>query len=213
MGAAEGRVVNEVVSQLREWFESAPDGSTHLIVCVDEMDFTFFPVYVETGEDPRGRVGEEKSKPLQNVKEVYRLDYSFDKQVAEHRCFTYELPLDGYDDHVLEATAALELDIVDTGLLALQVDRVIRAERARRTAKAMAKRQEHIDAEYDARKKVERLDRVMGGITADEISRETETDGEAPEPSLIDATIAREDVDPPGVPPASGASPSTLRAD
>lgn len=34
------------------------------------------------------------------------------------------------------------------------------------------------------------------------------TDGEAPGPSPIDATRARQDVDPPGVPPAPGASPS-----
>lgn len=37
------------------------------------------------------------------------------------------------------------------------------------------------------------------------------TDGEAPGPSPIDATRAREEVDPPGVPPAPGASPSPTK--
>lgn len=192
--------MSEVVHQLREWYESAPEGSTHFIVCVDQMDWSIFPVYVREDEDARKRVAEEKAKPLQSVKEVYRLDYSFDKQFVIDRCFTYELPLDGYDDHVLTAASELELDIIDPGIFPLQIDRLIRAERARRSAHASEKRRRLEDAGYDARKK------IVGLVALDFPS--TETDGGASGPSPIDATRAREEVDPPGVPPAPDASPS-----
>lgn len=77
---------------LRGWFESAPEGATHMVVALDEIDGGCFPIYVGQAEDARRRAKQENEKPLQRVMEVYRLDYSFDKQVAEYRCFTYDHP-------------------------------------------------------------------------------------------------------------------------
>jgi hypothetical protein len=92
--------LGEVTSteRIRGWFEAAPEGSTHMITVCDEIDGGFFPTYVKADEDARQRAKQENDKPLQRVMEVYRLDYSFEKQVSQHRCFTYERPEPDYTE-------------------------------------------------------------------------------------------------------------------
>lgn len=102
---------------IEQWFVEAPGGSTHMIVATDEMDWSDFPVYVGAGEDARQRYEQENQKPLQRVMEVYRLDYSFEKQWVQRRCKVFELPPDGHEDKVLAACRAIDEGRLERGEL------------------------------------------------------------------------------------------------
>lgn len=191
------------VEMIKQWFGEAPTGSSHMIVAVDEFDWSTYPIYVSDGEDVRKRHAEEHRKPLQRVMEVYRLDYSFDKQVVQHRCCVYDLPPDGHDDRVLEVCAALSLESLERARLsALEVARVCRVELARRRAAEARQADRWASDRYEFGKRQKRFD---------DLTRSSETDGEAPGPSPIDATEGQGEVDLLAEPSAPGASPSNSK--
>lgn len=192
-------------ANLRSWFDGAPPGSTHMIVVTDELDWSSCPVYVAEAEDVRLRHQEEKHKPMQRVMEIYRLDYSFDKQVDKHRCFTYELPPDGYDDHVLAAAGAIaDSSLEQARLSTAELVVLCRAEIARRRAAVERAAEKEAFARYTSDARQARLDRLHDS---------TQKDGQAAGPSPNETTSARQDVDPPGVPPAPAACPSPIEDD
>jgi hypothetical protein len=170
-------------AMLRAWFEEAPEGSSHMVVAVDEFDWSTYPVYVPEGEDIRRRHRELHEAPMARVMEVYRLDYSFDKQVELHRAVVYELPLDGYDDQVLAAASAISPASLDRGELGpAEVLALCRAEIARRRARDAAKEA------AEAALRCESMDRQARV----ESHTQPQIDGEAARPSPSDANAPGE---------------------
>lgn len=71
---------------IRRWLEEARQaGATHVIVVSDTYDYTYFPVSVMPGEDPR-----KKAEEVGDVKEVYSLLRDIEPQIAEGRAFHYD---------------------------------------------------------------------------------------------------------------------------
>ncbi len=194
-------------AMLKQWFVEAPKGSTHMIVAVDEFDWSTYPVYVAEGEDVRKRHQEEHLKPLQRVMEVYRLDYSFDKQVDRHRCVVYALPPDGHDDRVLAVVAAIDDTSLELGrLTAAEAVAICRVERARRLAAVELAAAVQVGQRYEEMK---RGARVAAHAPSTPDHPKAETDGEAAGPSPSETTTA--EAGPASVePPAPAASPSPI---
>ncbi len=72
--------------QIRGWLQKGRDrGATHMIVSCDGFDNEDYPVYVMPDEDARLKAEGWALKPMQSVMEVYRLDLSWDSQLAARR--------------------------------------------------------------------------------------------------------------------------------
>lgn len=79
-----------VQADIRRWLERGrQNGATHLIVVCDTFDHDDYPVFVKPTEDPHEVEETYNGKEMQRVMEVYRLDMSWDDQLAEHRAHNY----------------------------------------------------------------------------------------------------------------------------
>lgn len=160
------------IAMLRQWFNEAPPGTSHMIVAVDEFDWSNYPIYVAEGQDIRKQHEIEKQKPMQRVMEIYRRDYSFEKQVQAHRCFVYELPPDGYDDHVLDAVRAIAPSSLNQGRLTREEMLVLcRTEIARRRAANDRAKEKAASERYMERKRQDRVERLDAQIASDREER------------------------------------------
>lgn len=79
-----GSIITQDV--IRRWLKEAKErGATHVIVVSDTFDYTYCPVSVMPGEDPR-----EKAKAVGSVTEVYSLARDIESQLSEHRAFHFD---------------------------------------------------------------------------------------------------------------------------
>ena len=76
------------VNDLRRWFDRGVEqGSTHMIVKCDMMDFEDYPVYVEAGEKPR----EVSAQNSERTMECYDLRMDREAELRENRAFHWEV--------------------------------------------------------------------------------------------------------------------------
>lgn len=78
-------------SDIKRWIDSAPEGTTHMLVRWDSFDGpgADYPVYVSSDQDVR----EEATKlNTDKLVEVYSLTglHSIESQLGEHRAFHYD---------------------------------------------------------------------------------------------------------------------------
>ena len=71
---------------IRRWLaEGKERGATHVIVVSDTYDYTYCPMYVMPGENPR-----QKAEEAGAVKEVYSLLRDIESQLTENRALHYD---------------------------------------------------------------------------------------------------------------------------
>jgi hypothetical protein len=71
---------------IRRWLKEGQErGATHVIVISDTYDYTYYPVHVMPGEDPR-----EIAKQEGSAKEVYSLSRDIELQLSEGSAMHYD---------------------------------------------------------------------------------------------------------------------------
>lgn len=74
---------------IRNWFNlGVRGGASHLLVVVDEFDYTDFPIYAADKAYLEALLQEYATKPMYRVMEVYRLDQDREEQLNEYRCWS-----------------------------------------------------------------------------------------------------------------------------
>lgn len=77
-------------ADIRRWLERGrKQGATHLIVVCDTFDYDDYPVFVKPEENPHEIEQKCNGQAMQRVMEIYRLDWSWDDQLAQHRAHNY----------------------------------------------------------------------------------------------------------------------------
>jgi hypothetical protein len=72
------------IDVIRRWLQEGKErGATHVIIISDTFDYTYYPVYVMPGENPRKKAKQETGKQT-SVKEVYSLSHDIEAQLANY---------------------------------------------------------------------------------------------------------------------------------
>lgn len=75
-------------NDIKAWFEQGREqGATHLIVVVDDFDYTDYPVFVKPEDDIQKKIAEYDGKNMQRIMEVYRLSDDMETQLNERRAY------------------------------------------------------------------------------------------------------------------------------
>jgi hypothetical protein len=77
---------------IKNWIDSAPKGTTHMVVVCDTFDYEDYPVYVSKKDNVHEVVGKYSgaNTHMQKVMEVYNLKKSIKEQLAStQRVFNY----------------------------------------------------------------------------------------------------------------------------
>lgn len=75
---------------IRRWLrEGKKQGATYVIIISDTFDYTYYPVYVMPGEDPR-KIIEEETTECTSVKEVYSLSRDIEAQLASYPALNFD---------------------------------------------------------------------------------------------------------------------------
>jgi hypothetical protein len=97
--------------EIRAWLTRAKEESevTHVIIVCDTFDHEDYPVSVKKNEDVHERV-KHYGTQMQRVMEVYAMALDLEQQLAEHRSFNYERPM---DDDVLKIPVDFDIPTHD----------------------------------------------------------------------------------------------------
>lgn len=78
--------------EISQWFDrGVNDKATHLLVVCDTFDYEDYPVFVAEGENVRKVFEEYNNHKMQRVMEVYSLSQPKEEQLAEFRCFRFDV--------------------------------------------------------------------------------------------------------------------------
>jgi len=76
-----------IPSDIKRWFESAPEETHHMVVVCDTYDHEDYPVYVKGAAKVEDAVKHHDGKNMQKVMEVYSLTgkHTLEDQLKEYR--------------------------------------------------------------------------------------------------------------------------------